>query len=118
MEHPSPKRGRWSASTARGPACAPSSRPTLRSARSRCWPRGREAQEGHYLLASCRDEVLLAFAPIEPDRDDDDPSVEDEAMGRDIDVRNEELIGAGIRVFVGGLHSVKKREVATCATRW
>ena len=39
--------------------------------------------------------------------DDYDPSVEDEAMGRDIDVLNEEMIAAGIRVFVGGLHSVK-----------
>jgi hypothetical protein len=39
--------------------------------------------------------------------DDYDPSVEDEAMGRDIDVLNEEMIAAGIRVFVGGLHSVR-----------
>ena len=39
--------------------------------------------------------------------DDYDPSLEDEAMGRDIDVLNEEMIAAGIRVFVGGLHSVK-----------
>ena len=39
--------------------------------------------------------------------DDYDPSVEDEAMGRDIDVFNEEMIAAGIRVFVGGLHSAK-----------
>ena len=38
--------------------------------------------------------------------DDYEPSVEDEAMGRDIDVLNEEMIAAGIRVFVGGLHSV------------
>ena len=36
-------------------------------------------------------------------------------MGRDIDVLNEEMIAAGIRVFVGGLHPVKKREVATGA---
>ena len=36
--------------------------------------------------------------------DDYDPSVEDEAMGRDIDVLNEEMMAAGIRVFVGGLH--------------
>ncbi len=28
-------------------------------------------------------------------------------MGRDIDVLNEEMIAAGIRVFVGGLHRVK-----------
>ena len=39
--------------------------------------------------------------------DDYDPSVKDEAMGRDIDVLNEEMIAAGIRVFVGGLHSAK-----------
>ena len=32
---------------------------------------------------------------------------EDEAMGRDIDVLNEEMIAAGIRVFVGGLYPVK-----------
>ena len=37
--------------------------------------------------------------------DDCAPSVEDEAMGRDIDLLNEEMIAAGIRVFVGGLHS-------------
>jgi hypothetical protein len=36
--------------------------------------------------------------------DDYDPSVEDEAMHRDIDVVNEEMIAGGIRVFVGGLH--------------
>jgi len=36
--------------------------------------------------------------------DDYDPSTEDEAMSRDIDVLNEEMIAAGVRVFVGGLH--------------
>jgi hypothetical protein len=36
--------------------------------------------------------------------DDYDPSIEDEAMSRDIDVLNEEMIAAGIRRFVGGLH--------------
>lgn len=36
--------------------------------------------------------------------DDYDPSVvEDEAMGRDIDMLNDEMVAAGIRVFVGGL---------------
>jgi hypothetical protein len=36
--------------------------------------------------------------------DDYDPSVaEDEAMDRDIDVLNDEMIAAGVRVFVGGL---------------
>lgn len=36
--------------------------------------------------------------------DDYDPSVEDEAMHRDIDALNEEMVAAGVRVFVGGLH--------------
>jgi len=36
--------------------------------------------------------------------DDYDPSVEDEAMSRDIDILNDEMVAAGIRVFVGGLH--------------
>jgi len=36
--------------------------------------------------------------------DDYDPfAVEDKAMERDIDVLNEEMVAAGIRVFVGGL---------------
>ena len=40
--------------------------------------------------------------------DDYDPSVaEDAAMERDIDVLNEEMIAAGVRVFVGGLCTVK-----------
>ena len=34
-----------------------------------------------------------------------DPAVaEDEAMSRDIDALNEEMVAAGVRVFVGGLH--------------
>ncbi|MCX5662073.1 MAG: YciI family protein [Planctomycetota bacterium] len=37
-------------------------------------------------------------------RDDYDPSKEGEAMARDIDVLNDEMVAAGIRVFVGGLH--------------
>ncbi|QJE94311.1 YciI family protein [Luteolibacter luteus] len=36
--------------------------------------------------------------------DDFDPATEDEAMDRAIDELNEEMIAAGIRVFVGGLH--------------
>jgi hypothetical protein len=36
--------------------------------------------------------------------DDYDPSIaEDEAMHRDIDVLNEEMVAAGVRLFVGGL---------------
>jgi hypothetical protein len=37
-----------------------------------------------------------------------DPAVaEDEAMSRDIDALNDEMIAAGIRVFVGGLHPAR-----------
>ncbi len=35
--------------------------------------------------------------------DDYDPSVEDKAMSRDIDVLNEEMEAAGVRIFAGGL---------------
>lgn len=41
-------------------------------------------------------------------RDDYDPTTEDEAMHRDIDVLNEEMEAKGIRVFVGGLHLASK----------
>lgn len=33
-----------------------------------------------------------------------DGSLEDAAMGRAIDVLNDEMVAAGIRIFVGGLH--------------
>ena len=36
--------------------------------------------------------------------DDYDSSVEDEAMSRNIDELNDEMVAAGVRVFVGGLH--------------
>ena len=37
--------------------------------------------------------------------DDYAPAVaEDEAMHRDIDMLNDEMVAAGIRIFVGGLH--------------
>ena len=35
--------------------------------------------------------------------DDYDPSIEDEAMSRDIDALNEEMVASGVRTFVGGL---------------
>jgi hypothetical protein len=35
--------------------------------------------------------------------DDYDPSAEDEAMSRDIDALNDEMVAAGVRIFVGGL---------------
>ncbi|HSI86633.1 MAG TPA: YciI family protein [Candidatus Methylacidiphilales bacterium] len=39
--------------------------------------------------------------------DNYDPSVEGEAMARDIDVLNEEMEAAGIRIFVGGMYPPK-----------
>jgi hypothetical protein len=38
---------------------------------------------------------------------DYDPSVEDEAMHRDIDVLNDEMKAAGVRIFVGGLRPAR-----------
>jgi hypothetical protein len=35
--------------------------------------------------------------------DNYDPSVETDAMSRDIDALNDEMVAAGVRVFVGGL---------------
>ncbi len=35
--------------------------------------------------------------------DDFDPSAADEAMSRDIDALNDEMVAAGVRIFVGGL---------------
>ena len=40
--------------------------------------------------------------------DDYDPSVETEEMDRDIDVLNDEMVAAGVTVFVGGLSSASK----------
>ena len=40
--------------------------------------------------------------------DDYDPAVaEDEAMSRGIDALNDEMVAAGVRVFVGGLHPAR-----------
>jgi hypothetical protein len=37
-----------------------------------------------------------------------DPSVEDEAMSREIDALNDEMVAAGVRIFVGGLHPASR----------
>ena len=37
--------------------------------------------------------------------DDYDPSFEDKAMHDAIDLLNEEMVAAGVRLFVGGLHT-------------
>jgi len=40
--------------------------------------------------------------------DDYESDAEDEAMHRDIDALNEEMLAAGIRLFVGGLQPARK----------
>ena len=40
--------------------------------------------------------------------DNYDPSKESKDMHRDIDAVNEEMVAAGVRIFVGGLHSAGK----------
>ena len=47
-----------------------------------------------------------------------DPSLEDEAMHRDIDALNEETKAAGVRIFVGGPAPGKQREVPASDARW
>ena len=39
--------------------------------------------------------------------DDFDPAIGGEAMDRDIDALNDEMVAAGVRVFVGGLRPAK-----------
>ena len=39
--------------------------------------------------------------------DNYDPSTEDEAMHRDIDVLNDQMVAAGVRIFVGGLRPAR-----------
>ena len=44
--------------------------------------------------------------------DNYDPSIEDEAMHRDIDSLNEEMAAAGVRVFAGGLqHAARAKSL-------
>jgi len=52
--------------------------------------------EDHYRRK--HDVIFGCYSP-----NDYDPSLEDEAMGRDIDALNYEMKAAGVRIFVGGL---------------
>jgi hypothetical protein len=49
--------------------------------------------------------------------DDYDTSLEDEAMGRDIDALNEEMEAAGARIFAGGLEHPASRAKSLRAGR-
>jgi hypothetical protein len=48
-------------------------------------------------------EIMTQYLVAIHHPDDYDPSVETEAMSRDIDGLNDEMVAAGIRIFVGGL---------------
>jgi len=50
-----------------------------------------------------QEEVMMQYLVAIHHPDDYDPAVEDEAMARDIDVLNDEMQAAGVRIFVGGL---------------
>jgi hypothetical protein len=52
-------------------------------------------------------EVIMKYLVAIHLPDNFDPSKEDDATRRDIDTLNEEMIAAGIRKFVGGLHPIK-----------
>src|SRR5579863_3818566 len=53
-------------------------------------------------------EVIMQYLVAIHHPDDYDPAIaEDEEMERDIDVLNEEMIAAGVRLFAGGLHPAR-----------
>jgi hypothetical protein len=53
-------------------------------------------------------EVMTRYLVAIHHPDNYDPSCEDEVMERDIDVLNEEIVAAGVRIFVGGLTPIGK----------
>jgi hypothetical protein len=54
-------------------------------------------------------EIILKYLVAIHYPDNYDPSVaEDQAMDRDIDALNNKMKSAGVRIFVGGLHSASK----------
>src|ERR1700689_5775883 len=46
---------------------------------------------------------MTQYLVVIPPPDDYDASTETEAMSRDIDALNDEMVAAGVRIFVGGL---------------
>ena len=48
-------------------------------------------------------EIMTQYLVAIHHPNDYDPSVETEAMSRDIDALNDEMVAAGVRTFVGGL---------------
>jgi hypothetical protein len=60
-------------------------------------------QPAHPKTVTDKVEIMTQYLVAIHHPDNYDPSVEGEAMSRDIDVLNEEMTAAGVRVFVGGL---------------
>ena len=58
-------------------------------------------------------EIMTRYLVAIHHPDNYDPSREDEAMHRDIDVLNEEMEAAGVRVFVGGLRPASSAKSVT-----
>jgi hypothetical protein len=58
---------------------------------------------GGHPAQALEEEVMTRYLVAIHHPDDYDPSVEDEAMHRDIDALNDEMTAAGARLFVGGL---------------
>jgi hypothetical protein len=54
-----------------------------------------------------RENVMAQYLVAIYHLDDYDPSIEDEAMSRDIDALNNEMEAARVRIFVGGLSPVR-----------
>ncbi|MES2503153.1 MAG: YciI family protein [Pseudomonadota bacterium] len=52
--------------------------------------------------------MTMYLIAIHHPNDYDPFAAEDEAMVRDIDVLNDEMVDAGVRVFVGGLQPISK----------
>ena len=50
--------------------------------------------------------------------DDYDPSVETEAMSRDIDALNDQMVAAGVRIFVGGLSPAGSARSLWAQPKW
>ena len=50
-----------------------------------------------------KEEIMTQYLVAIHHPNDYDPSVETEAMSRDIDALNDEMVAAGVRIFVGGL---------------
>ena len=65
----------------------------------------RQLSAAAHVKRSAIEKIIMQYLVAIHHPDNYDPSVsEDEAMSNDIDVLNDEMKAAGVRIFVGGLH--------------